>query len=125
MPDTFTRTVEALVETLVDEMYAGAGPVHRERVCAYVTATVAAMPDHFHFAFRLLGLAFEVAPMVRGGRRFTQLSPAARLAHVQRWRNSALGVPRAMIAFYEAFAAHGLYCAVYAAETFQSTRIAA
>lgn len=125
MSDTFTRTVEALVETLVDEIHAGAGPVERERVCAYVNATVATMPDHFRLAFRLLGLAFEVAPRASGKPRFTHLSCAARLDHVQRWRNSMFGVPRAMIAFFEAFAAHGLYCAVYAAETFPSARIAA
>ena len=109
MVPRFDRTVCSLIDVLVGEVNPEADPFQRRQVAHYVLATVAAMPDHFRLGFRILGMIFELAAIPLCGHRFSSLWPVDQRAYVERWRRSRVSVQRAMIAFYTAFATHGLY----------------
>jgi len=124
-PDAVGRCVGALVDVLIDETRPALETCERDIVKDYVRATLAAMPDYFRLGFRVLALAFELAPLPVYGHRFTRLAAAEQRRHVDAWRRSRIGPRRSMIAFYATFACYGLYSLPSAQGCAPATMIAA
>ena len=74
------------------------------------------MPDYLRFPFTCLTLMFDVWPLPRTGHPFHRLSHEQRLQQIRAWRNSALGVRRDFIKFYETFAIFASYSEYYVNE---------
>lgn len=124
-PSPIARVIAPLVDRLMDDHYPALREAERAQVRAYVLATVAGMPDFFRLGFHMLAWLFEFAPVLRGERRFSRLTPLRQSLHVVRWRRSAIGPLRSMIAFYASFSAYGLYSVAYPGGLAETGRIAA
>ncbi|WP_395327282.1 hypothetical protein WBP06_10610 [Novosphingobium sp. BL-8H] len=124
-PTAFSRVIVPLVDRLVDDQCPAMHPAERAQVQDYVLATVAGMPDFFRLGFHMLAYLFEYTPVLRGERRFSRLATPRQNRHVLRWRRSAIGPLRSMIAFYASFSAYGLYSVAYPGGEGERGRIAA
>lgn len=107
------RCLEALVDSLIDEVRPETDRDQRAMICAYVLATVRAMPDHLGLAFQCLTLLFDGWSLPLRGQRFRRLSRARRLRQIAAWRCSHLGFRRSFVAFFATFVAFGLYSEIY------------
>jgi hypothetical protein len=98
----FEATVRALGATIVRERCGAepAGPAFEDAV-RFALARQRRLPDVLRLPSRVLTLAFGAAPLARAGRPFHRLSPAARRAHVERWRRARAGVRRDLIRYWE------------------------
>jgi len=71
------------------------------RVTAVVLAQAARAPDVLRLPLALLLHAFDVAPVVRAGRRFVRLAPAGQAAALARWRGARSGALRSFVRYWE------------------------
>lgn len=107
------RTIIAMVDSLIEEVRPETDSDQRAMICAYILATVSAMPDYFRLAFQCLALLFDWWSVPRQGRRFHSLDATRRLRQIAAWRCSRLGFRRSFIAFFATFTTFGLYSEVY------------
>lgn len=93
-----TPIVSALLSTLLAPTDTAA---HQERMTAEMLTKVKNMPSYMSVGVIGLTLAFDANAVSRTGRRFHQLDPSARAAHVARWRGSRISLRRDMVDVYE------------------------
>jgi hypothetical protein len=71
------------------------------RVTAAVLEQSARAPDVLRLPLALLLHLFDVAPIVRRGRRFVGLEPVAQAAALSRWRGARVGAFRSFVRYWE------------------------
>ena len=72
-----------------------------ETIAAEIIACQCNMPDYMRMPIRLLTWLFDWSGFISNGRRFQKLDQAKKLAQIDAWRHSRVGLCRNFIRFYE------------------------
>jgi hypothetical protein len=116
---SFDRAVFSLTESIIRDRcpsMSDGQPICYHTVASFLLDQHRRMPDYLRLPFTCLTLMFDVWPLPRTGRPFHRLSHEQRLQQIRAWRNSALGVRRDFIKFYETFAIFASYSEYYVNE---------
>jgi hypothetical protein len=98
----FQRAVRAIVEAILTGHGGDRSGQRLERVADFVAGQSARLPDFLRPPLRLLTLALDLWPCLRGSvRPLHRLPPEARIAVLESWRRSRLGVRRDLVRLYD------------------------
>ena len=113
---SFEATVSALADTILrarcPDTYGGE-PGASAPVARFLLATHTSMPDYLRLPFKILTLIFGLWSLPLAGATFHRLSLEARARQIRGWQDSALGVRRDLVKFYETLTIFGWYAELY------------
>jgi len=100
---SYINIIVAISDTFGSQHLQGAeiSRLDDQAIAAEIVACQGNMPDYLRVPMRVLTWLFDWAGLIRCGSRFQQLDRPRKLARINAWRNSRIGLCRNFVRFYE------------------------
>jgi len=100
---SYTKTVVAISAALGHQHLADPSVPRPDNaaIAAAIIAAQSAMPDYLRTPMRILTWIFNWSGLVSSGRPFRKLELSQKVALLDSWRNSSIGLCRNFVRFYE------------------------
>lgn len=106
---TLVKLIQALVGVFISESAPGKTRKTEGPLAGAIQCKLMMMPEYFALGIIVMTYFFDMATLIRAGKRFHHAKPSTQIKQVNRWRQSRVGPFGDLMRFYETLTLFELY----------------